>query len=263
MKILLLDIETAPLEADVWSLWNNNVGLNQVKHDWYILSWSAKWLGQRKIMYRDQRHAANIEDDSVILAELHALMDEADIVVAHNGDRFDVPKINARFIKAGLLPPSPYRQVDTLKIAKFSFKFTSNRLAYLGEFLNIPQKKLTHHRFPGHMLWTEVRKGNMKAWQEMERYNRADVLALEAVYLKLRAWDKRAPNAGPYVALDTEDGGHVCPICGSVHTVKRGFQYTQAGKFQRYQCTNETCGAWSRDRINLLTKRQRRTVGAR
>lgn len=251
MRVLLLDIETAPVMADVWSLWNNNVGLNQIVQDWYILSWAAKWLGANGVQYADQRAAEDIEDDSAILQPLWRLLDEADIVVAHNGERFDIPKINARFIRAGLLPPSPYRVVDTLKIAKKRFKFTSNRLAYLAEFLKVPVKKRVHEKFPGHQLWIEVRKGNLAAWREMKLYNVDDVHALEGVYLKLRPWDKMHPN----MAVEAE--GHVCPVCGSDHVHPRGYTHTNAGKYQRYVCE---CGAWSRGADNLLTKQQRKEL---
>lgn len=253
MKILFLDIETAPIQADVWKLWDNNVGLNQIILDWYILSWAAGWMGSDKVLYADQRAAPVLEDDSEILRKLWVLLDQADIVVAHNGDRFDVPKINARFIKAGLPPPSPYRTIDTLKIAKAKFKFTSNRLAYLAEFLGTEVKKLEHHNFPGHVLWTEVRKGNLKAWREMKDYNVADVATLKGVYHKLAPWDAKHPN----LAVDVLDDEHRCPICGGDHLEKRGFQYTNTGKFQRYVCE---CGAWSRDKTNLLTKEKRRSL---
>lgn len=243
-RILLLDIETAPMEADVWGMWKNNVGLNQLVKDWYILSWSAKWLGVDKPYYADQRNVPldQIEDDSAILAKLHALLDQADVVVAHNAARFDVPKINARFIKAGFLPPSPYKIIDTLLIAKKQFKFSSNRLEYLAKFLDVPQKKLAHHRFPGHALWTAVRKGNKQAWAEMKTYNIADVYALEGVYLKLRPWDKLHPN----VAVTEDSDEHLCPTCGSVHVTPRGFTHTNVGKYQRYVCGD--CGSWSRSR---------------
>lgn len=257
MKVLFLDIETSPIMADVWKLWDNNVGLNQIVMDWYILSWAAGWAGSDKVMYADQRHAASIEDDSAILGELWKLLDAADIVVAHNGDRFDVPKINARFIKAGLPPPSPYRTIDTLKIAKAKFKFTSNRLAYLAEFLGTEVKKQEHHSFPGHTLWTEVRKGNLKAWREMKSYNVADVDTLKGVYYKLAPWSTIHPN----MAVDSQSEQHVCPVCGEHHTLQpRGFAYTNTGKFQRYVCD---CGAWSRGKDNLLTKGKRKSLLAR
>lgn len=250
MKVLLLDIETAPLVADVWGMWQQNVGLNQIVYDWYILSWAAKWADGKRVFYADQSKAANIEDDSEMLRGLWSLLDEADIVVAHNGSRFDIPKINARFVKAGLPPPSPYRQVDTLKLAKAKFKFTSNRLAYLAKFLGVEEKE-EHHAFPGHLLWTEVRKGNAKAWREMRKYNIQDVDTLEQVYMRLRAWDSKHPNLGV-------DGG-VCPVCGESHSLeKRGFAYTNGGKYQRYVCTAEGCGAWSRGKTNLLSKDERK-----
>lgn len=252
MKVLFLDIETSPILADVWALWDQNVGLNQIAMDWYILSWAAGWLGSDRVLYADQRRASNIEDDSEILTKLWALLDEADVVVAHNGDRFDVPKINARFIKAGLPPPSPYRTIDTLKIAKARFKFTSNRLEYLGKYLGTEARKESHSAFPGHSLWIAVRKGNLKAWREMERYNKADVATLKDVYKKLAPWDPRHPNL-------TVDGpvGHVCPICGGDHLEKRGFQYSNSGKYQRYVCE---CGAWSRGKTNLLSKEKRQSL---
>lgn len=256
MKILFLDIETSPIIADVWKLWDNNVGLNQIAADWYILSWAAGWLGTDKVQYADQRHAKNLEDDSEILAKLWTLLDEADVVVAHNGDRFDVPKINARFIKAGLPPPAPYRTIDTLKIAKGKFKFTSNRLAYLATFLDVPTKKQEHSEFPGHSLWVEVRKGNLKAWRVMKEYNVADVEALKHVYLKLAPWAGAHPNLG----IDSLGTEPVCPVCGSAHLSPRGFQYSNTGKFQRFVCE---CGAWSRDKTNLLTKEKRKSLLAK
>lgn len=258
-RILLIDIENAPILADVWKLWDENVGLSQIAQDWYILSFAARFLGEKKVHYHDQRDVANIEDDSGLLSKLWTLLDEADIVIAHNGDRFDVPKINARFIKAGFLPPSPYRQIDTLKIAKAKFKFTSNRLAYLAVFLGVPVPKDEHKQFPGHTLWTQVRKGNIRAWNVMKRYNIADIDALFGVYLKLRAWDKKHPN----LAVIYEDDEPRCPVCGGVHLSLSGTTYTNTGAFQNYVCADATCAAHSRDKVNLLTKEKRRSLLAR
>ena len=44
-KILILDIETLPMEVYAWSMWNQNFGLEQVIKHTTILSWSAKWMG--------------------------------------------------------------------------------------------------------------------------------------------------------------------------------------------------------------------------
>src|SRR5690554_2502619 len=134
-KILILDIETAPILAHVWRTFKENVGLEQISFDWYILSFAAKWLHSDETLYFDQQYAKDVEDDTPLMQRLWKLLDDADIIVAHNGRRFDLKKINARFAIKGFKPPSPYRIVDTLEIAKKNFAFTSNRLAYLTDTL--------------------------------------------------------------------------------------------------------------------------------
>lgn len=257
-RILLLDIETAPMRADVWAMWDVNVALNQLVSDWYILAWAAKWLGEKRMFYYDQSKLPlkDIEDDSVSLGKLWDLLDAADIVVGHNAKRFDVRKINARFAAIGLPPPSPFRVVDTMLIAKAKFMFSSNKLEYLADLLNTTYKKLKHTAFPGHTLWTAVMSGNKAAWKEMRTYNEYDVLSLEELYLILRAWDDKHPN----VNTDDDETAR-CPICGGTHIEKRGFTYSNAGKYQRIHCIG--CGAWSRDKTNLYTKAKRKGLLAK
>lgn len=251
-RILILDIETAPILANVWRIWKENVGLNQIQHDWFLLSFAAKWLGEEKIMYFDQSRGGNLEDDARTLVKLHDLLDQADIVVAHNGRKFDVKKINARFIQQGFQPPSPFKIVDTLEIAKARFAFTSNRLEYIADKLNTDFKKLKHGKYPGFELWKAVMRGDREAWKEMRVYNEHDVLSLEETYLVLRPWDDRHPNVN---AQSTEEG-QACPICGGDHLHQKGYAYTNTGKFHRYRCVD--CGAWSRGRytVNTLAKRK-------
>lgn len=254
-RILFLDIETAPILGNVWSIWQQNVGLNQIERDWYILSFGAKWLGDDRVIYHDQSKAKDIEDDTGLLSKLWKLLDAADIVVAHNGKQFDTKKINARFILAGLKPPSPYKVVDTLLIAKAQFKFTSNRLEYLADKLNTKYKKLSHAKYPGFALWKAVMAGDPQAWAEMRTYNEHDVLSLEELYLILRPWDKKHPNVDVY---DDEHEGEACPVCGGYHLQKRGFHTTNIGKYQRYVCMNPSCGSWSHARAPLNTKQKRK-----
>ena len=108
-KILLFDIETAPMLAHVWSLWENNVSLSQLVGDWHVLSWSAKWLGapENEVMYMDQRSAKDIENDSGILKELWHLLNECDGVITQNGKQFDQRKVQARFLIHDFDPNSP------------------------------------------------------------------------------------------------------------------------------------------------------------
>lgn len=240
-KVLLLDIETSPILAYVWDLWDQNVALNQIHKDWNILSWSAKWLGRDEVIYRDQRGARDVHNDSSILKELWKLLDEADVIVTQNGKKFDAKKINARFIIHGFKPPSPYKHIDTLLMARKNFAFTSNKLEYLGSVLAEKHKKHVDRKFNGFTLWSECLKGNIKAWEEMELYNTLDVLVLEEVYRALVPW-------GSPVNLNMYREVTKCS-CGSEEFEKRGFHLTLTGKFQRYKC--KKCGAWSRGIENL------------
>lgn len=125
-KILLLDIETVPLLGWCWSMWENNLALNQIERDWSILAWSAKWLNdpKSKTMYEDLRNVKNIEDDKKLLQNIWKLIDECDVVVTQNGKKFDIRKLNARFIIHGMKPPSSFRHIDTLQLARKNFGTT-------------------------------------------------------------------------------------------------------------------------------------------
>lgn len=253
-KILFLDIETAPILAYVWNLWDQDVGLNQIKSDWFILAWAAKWLGDpaSKIIYRDQSRAKNIEDDSQILREMWKLLDEADIIVTQNGKAFDEKKLNARFILNGMKPPSSFKHIDTAQIAKKKFAFTSNRLEYMTDKLCTKYKKQKHLKFSGFELWKECLAGNKKAWKEMEKYNKYDVLSLEELYKKLIPWD----NSINFSIYYEDSLDRICS-CGSKRFKKNGIKYTSVGKYQRYKCLD--CGSEISGRSNLLSKEKKRS----
>lgn len=244
-KILFFDIETAPLKAHLWSMWQQGVGLNQIEADWFMLSFCCKWAHSDEVFYYDQRAAENIEDDYELVLKLWHFLNEADVVVGQNSKRFDVKKANARFILNGLPKPSTYRQVDTMEIAKRNFGFTSNRLEYMTDKLCTDYKKSKHKKFHGHELWSECLKGNLEAWLEMEDYNRLDVLSLEELYNVLSSWDNTLPNYDVYV----DD------ILDMSEWEKDGFHYTNLGKYQKYR--NKITGVQRRSRVNLLTKEKR------
>lgn len=252
-KVLFTDIETAPLISYTWGIWDQNVGLNQIKSDWHLLSFSAKWQGDSKIIYEDQRNKKDISDDRDLLKVIWKLLDEADIVITQNGKKFDIKKLNARFIIHGFQPPSSFKQIDTLVLAKKHFGFTSNKLEYMSNTLNKKFKKLTHKKFAGFELWKECLKGNIQAWKEMEKYNKYDVLSLEELYNKLIPWDSSV-NFNLY----KDENDTITCKCGSSSFLKRGFAYSAKGKFQRYRCNK--CGAETRDTDNLLSKEHTKKI---
>lgn len=247
-RILIYDIETAPILAHVWKLWDNNVGLNQIDSDWYIMSVCAKWLGEDEVFYWDQKDVFPMEDDTYLLSKLWTLLNEADIVIGQNVRRFDTKKVNARFVLNGFPKPSTYRQIDTMIQAKDQFGFTSNKLEYMTDKLCPEHKKSKHKKFPGHELWAECLKGNPEAWEEMKSYNIDDVQGTEALYNVLSSWDSKLPNFDVYVddVLDMSEW------------VEDGFVFTQFAKYKRYR--NINTGVQRRSRVNELSKEKRQQL---
>jgi DNA polymerase III epsilon subunit-like protein len=251
MKILVLDIETAPKKAYVWGAWKQNISANQLISDWYMLSWSAKWFGDDNI-YGEvlTGKEALDENDERIMETLWHMLDEADVIVAHNGDKFDVPSINTRFLVNGYPPPSPYKSIDTLKIAKRKFKFTYNRLDYLGEFLGVGGKLETG----GMDLWIACVSGDETALAKMAEYNDRDITLLEDVYVELRPYALPHPNHG----VTNPEAEYCCSRCGSENVQKRGYYTTNISKFHKFVCKD--CGSWSRARVNIRSKEEMETT---
>lgn len=250
-KILIFDIETAPLKAYVWSLWKNNVYPKdgQLLQDWFMLTWAAKWLFDDKVI------AAKLtpeevakEDDSRITKLIWELLNEADIIIAHNALKFDNKRLNTRFLKNGLPPPLPYQTIDTLIHARKKFSISSNRLDYIGEYLNIGRKIDTG----GFRLWKRCLDGDEKAMEEMEVYNIQDVKLLEDVYLILRPYIQPHPNIGLFI----EENVECCPSCGSTSLYWGGTYATYANLFDAFRCND--CGSIGRSRKTSLTVEQKR-----
>lgn len=235
-KILLFDIETSPNLGYCWGKWEQNI--IDFKENWYILTFSYKWLGEKKTHVLSlpdfPTYKGNRENDVELVAELWKLFDEADVIIAHNGDSFDIKKANSRFVQHGMTPPTPYKTIDTKKVAKAYFRFDSNKLDDLGQYLGLGRKLDTG----GFELWLGCMAGEKKSWDLMCKYNKQDVVLLERVYLALRPWMTNHPNANL-----TNETTCNCPICGSANVQKRGFAITRVSKRQRLQCLD--CGGWS------------------
>lgn len=255
-RILILDIETAPLEVYAWALWDQNIPLNMIIKDWSVLAWSAKWLNESRVMYADTRMEKDVRNDKRIVKEMWDLVNEADVIVTQNGRRFDMKKLNSRFLFHKLPPPSSYRQFDTLTVAKKHFAHTSNKLEYMTKNFCSVFEKSTHSEFPGFEMWKACLAKNPRAFKAMEAYNKLDVLSLEELYLEVRGWDNTINHN---VFSDTVIDGE-CNACGSSNLKKNGFRFSNNSKVQRYTCYN--CGAEHRGKENLLSIPKRKSLKA-
>lgn len=230
MRVLILDIETAPNLAFVWGLFKQNITLDKIVDSSYTLCWAAKWLDSPEIMY-DSIYKSS---EKKMLKGIHKLLSEADVVVSHNGRNFDLPTLNKDFLLHKMPPPAPYKQVDTLEVSRGTFRFQSHKLDYISKSLG-HGGKIKH---AGFQLWVDCMAGKPEAWESMERYNKGDVIQLEKVYMDFRPWIKNHPNVGLY------NETVACPRCGETDKLhKRGTATTISGKYQRYQCQ---CGGWAR-----------------
>lgn len=238
MRILLLDIETAPGLAWVWALWKQTVGINMIEEDGYILCWSAKWLGEDKVMFDSVKKSTPKQ----MLGRMHRLIAQADVIVHYNGKRFDMPTLNREWLKHGFAPPAPAKQVDLYQVCRRKFRFMSNKLDYVTRYLGM-QGKAAHAGFE---TWKGCMAGDREAWKVMEAYNRQDVTEMEELYNKLLPWIDGHPSRS------AKDGIACCPKCGSEEFQQRGYAVTAAHKYRRYQCKG--CGGWFRGNRTVLPK---------
>lgn len=231
MKILFLDIETTPNLAYVWGLWDQNVGLNQLVSSTEMLCFGARWYGEKKVIFKSQHH----DGKEAMLQEVHRLLDEADVLIGWNSASFDSKHLKRELIEAGMLPPSPYRDLDLMRVVKSQFKFPSNKLDYVSQTLGVGQKV----KHSGFELWLKCMAGDDKAWREMKKYQLQDVNLLVDLYEKLKPWIKNHPSTA---LVNGQPEG--CVVCGSSDLEPRGLAHTNTSSYKRYRC--KSCGKWQR-----------------
>lgn len=236
-RVLFLDIETAPNLSWVWGKWEQNV--IDVHTHWYMLSFAWKWQndgGVKCLALPDYEYSYKIsrENDKPLIIGLWNLLDKADIVIAHNADAFDIKKTTARFLYHKMKPPSPFKTIDTLKIARRYFKMDSNKLDDLGNYLRLG-RKLPH---TGKNLWFGCMEGKVSSWKMMKRYNKHDVSLLEAVYERLKPWAANHPDFSVW----RDRRGLECPTCQSSNIQSRGTYIARNLKYLQWVCRD--CGHW-------------------
>ena len=242
-KILMLDIETAPLTAYLWDIYKPHVSVDQIITPTSVLCFAAKWYGDPQMMYHWSDKQTGPQFNKMIKAA-HKLLCDADALVHYNGVFFDVPRLNQEFIKLGLPPPPPIAQIDLLKVVRQKFGLVSNKLAFVGPYLKIGEKV----KNAGWDLWKGCLTGDASSWLDMERYNKQDVLLLEKLYKKLLPWIDGHPNLNLYVPGEKP----VCPNCGSADVQRRGVQVALTYVYARFCCNR--CHRWSRERTRSKTE---------
>lgn len=235
-RILFYDIEVSYTVGAVWGLYDQNVA--GVIRDPYMLSFAYKWYGEKttKVLSLPMMggYNKNKKCDKKLVQELWKLFDEADIIIAHNGNSFDQKWAYSRFLLNGMKPPSPSKYIDTKIVAKSLFRFNSNSLNNLAKYFGIGSKVDTG----GIDLWIDCIENDLSsAWRKMEVYNKMDVVLLEKVYLKMVPYIINHPNLNLYL-----DSRMNCPNCGVNKLIKHKLRFSRTGARQQYKCGD--CGAY-------------------
>lgn len=246
-KVLLFDIETAPMLSYHWGLWNQNIQQSNVVKPSCMITWSAKWLFEEEVFNFKVTPEEIVErDDKRITLALWDMLDESDIVIAHNLNGFDRKVANQRFLKYNLPPPSFYETIDTLTHSRRQFKHPSNRLDDICSFLGIEGKMETPKG-----LWQQAVEGSQEAIDIMAEYCDQDVRILEDVYLAMRPYIKPHPNIG----LLESGKGYKCPSCGHTEHEFAGEYRTYVNVYDNLRC--KSCGSLSRSRVANTPKEVR------
>lgn len=227
-KILVLDIETLPGVAYIWSMREPFIPLERLISPSRIICWRAKFVGEKHMYGRDERDGRD-----AMLDELRKTIELADAVVTYNGEKFDIPTINGELLELRLPPLPPITHIDLYKTVQ-RLRLMSGRLQYLATYLKIGEK-LKHAGFD---MWKKIAEHNdPKEWDRMLKYNAKDVRLTDRAYREMRPYIKDHPYL-----RDPSPTKPACSRCGSTHVQLRGHRKTRAFLIQRLQCMN--CGGW-------------------
>lgn len=223
----LWDTEWTPAISYTWSSRPKYLPNEMLVEESRLLCYGAKYLGKR----------TEVVDERVgrreMLVSLRDWLDTVDMLISYNGQSFDTKKVNSEFMREGILPPSPYKEVDLYRVYSKTATLYSGKLDFVANALVGEAKVQTG----GFDLWRGVMAGDEKAWRKMRQYQKGDVDLLEKLFEVMKPWIKM-----PHPVSDKR--GLVCRNCGGTHLQSRGVQRTLQGEYPRYQCVG--CGAWNR-----------------
>ena len=240
MKIITFDIETSPHLSFHWRRWQENIPPANTIEESKMICWAAKEYGQKEVEFSSYWE----DGEDYVLERLWEVLDDADVVVGFNSDKFDIKKVMGEFFLRGWEPPSPFQSVDLFKQVKKNFNFSSNRLKEILKARGLAPKLEDNANM---QLWMDVVYNELPtSRRRMKAYNIQDVKSTEELYDAMLGWISNHPNWGLYA--DDLDGTPICPNCGGTckeHKVRR----TKVRKYMQYKCND--CGKYSRGRKSI------------
>lgn len=241
MKGLVLDTENSYATAAIFNRFDDRgIPAENILTDWAFHCAAWKLLGSKKVesvsvLDDPKRFKKDHLDDFIVVKTLFDVLSSVDFIIGHNIDNFDLKKfaVRASFHGLGALPP--IKTVDTYKIAKKHFAFTSNSLDFLLKFYGEKEKFKTSHG-----LWLKALKGEPPAFKELVDRCEKDVLDAEKIYKEFLPFITNHPNYNAYNRTI-----HNCPNCNSTRTtVHKHLVLASGAKYTQYQCKD--CGKYSK-----------------
>lgn len=234
LRTLIVDIERLPGEFSA-EFWDLNAFKNRRIHADLVTKWpqticvAAMWYGEKDFIFHAAWHKGG---EKKMLEEAYKLYDQADIVITYNGINFDNKHLQSGWLEHGMGKPSPWRDVDLLRVARQSFGFESKTLDAVCKRLNIDAK---NDKYSIDVARAAM-DGDVAAQNRLQRYNKNDVKITGQVYERLLPYIKSHPHVAPNKGLDNP----VCPRCSSAAVKRNGYHSTGVNRYQRYKCNS--CG---------------------
>lgn len=203
-KRLYFDIETSPNVGFFWNAgYKQNIPYENIITERAIICICYKWEGEKKV---SSLHWDKKQSDKKMLQEFIKVANKSDEMIGHNGDKFDLTWIRTRCLFHNIPMFPEYKTIDTLKFSRSKFRFNSNRLNYLGQYLGLGSKLKT-----GFDLWRNIVLSNCdKSLNKMIRYCKRDVLLLESVFQRLNNYLPAKTHYGVIGGAEKNS----CPECG-------------------------------------------------
>jgi hypothetical protein len=218
IRRLFLDLETSANIGLFWRAgYDQNIDAQNILKERAVICAAWKWAGDDKV-YSLRWNSRQC--DKKMLLELMEVVNSADEIVAHNGDKFDMPWLRTRLLFHGVSSFPTHKTIDTLQWCRRKFYFNSNKLDYVAQFLGLGSKLKTEFG-----LWKRVMQKDPKALNDMVKYCEWDVVLLEKVYDKLAGFNAPKTHAGVL------NGGEKwsCPHCGSIRVKRNVIRVSAAG----------------------------------
>ena len=229
IKRLFFDIETSPNVVYSWRIgYNLTLTPDNIIDERKIICISYKWEDSDKIysLKWDKNQC-----DKQMLIDFIEQANQADELIAHNGDKFDIKWIRTRCIFHRIPMFPQYKTLDTLKKAKNGFNFNSNKLDYIAQFLGVGAK-VKHSGFD---MWKKVMKNDPEAMDKMVNYCEGDIIVLEDVYFTMQNYIKTNTHNG----VINNNLKYSCPNCGSEHSELLKNNVTAMGTIKRLMECND------------------------